>query len=131
MKIREMREGDVNFILSTWLKSYYESLKHYGNKGCPHPKDDVFFQGHQKKIKQILESGSCLICHAPDEENQIIGWIVYNQDAVHYCYVKNVYRKLGIAKALKAKVSAPKKYSHHTKFSRYLNQGLQYDPYTF
>jgi hypothetical protein len=134
MKIRPMVETDVNFVLSTWLRSYYEELKRNGTKGVIYPKDDIFFQGHQAKIKMRLadaqESGGALVCTAPDDDNQIIGWIIFKGDCAHYCYVKQVFRKMGVAKALRAKALV-KFYSHHTRFARYLNQGLIYDPYKF
>lgn len=130
MKIRPMREGDVNFILSTWLKSYYEELRRNGHKGVVYPKDDIFFQGHQGRIKQHLPSMTVMVCTPPDDENQIIGWLAGDQSALHYVYVKQVFREMGVAKALMNSCSF-KSYSHHTRFSKYLNRGLQYDPYKF
>lgn len=130
MKIREMRDGDTNFILSTWLKSYYEALRHYGQKGCPYPKDDVFFQGHQAEIKNNLSAMSVMVCVAPDDENQIIGWLAHKGECLHYVYVKQVFRKLGVAKAL-IKQAPASSYSHHTRFSKYICKGLTYDPYKF
>ena len=135
MKIRPMREGDVNFILSTWLKSYYEELRRNGSKGVAYPKDDVFFQGHQEKIKETIKNGECFVCVAPDDENQIIGWIAMSATAVHYCYVKQVFRQMGVAKQLmlltQARITPIFSYSHYTRYSKYLNKGLQYDPYKF
>lgn len=131
MKLRSMIEGDINFVLSTWLKSYYEELKRNGSKGVIYPKDDVFFQGHQSRIKEVLKTSECLVCVAPDEDNQIIGWIVFDKDAIHYCYVKQVFRKMGVARELQKQAIQPRSYSHHTRFSRYLNKGLTYNPYSF
>lgn len=130
MKIRPMIDGDVNFILSTWLKSYYEALRHYGAKGCPYPKDDVFFQGHQEAIKDTLKTSQALVCVAPDDDNQIIGYAVLNGNCAHYVYVKQVFRQMGVAKALlkDAKLTS---YSHHTRHARHINKGLTYDPYKF
>lgn len=138
MNFRLMNETDKNFVLSTWLKSYYESLKAFDEylafnklKGFVYPKDDIFFQGHQNKIKDKLKNAECMVCTAPDDDRQIIGWIVYEPTVIHYIYVKQVFRKYGIAKKLKSKVPTAVKYSHHTKFAKYLKQGLVYDPYTF
>ena len=130
MKIRPMREGDVNFILSTWLKSYYEELKRYGHKGAPYPKDDVFFQGHQSRIKEHLPSMTVLVCVAPDDDNQIIGYLACDNKTLHYAYTKNVFRKMGVFKAL-VKSCALDRYSHHTRFSKHICKGLTYDPYRF
>lgn len=132
MKIRPMQDGDTNFILSTWLKSYYDALKYYAHNGAPYPRDDVFFQGHQNRIKEKLKSAQVLICVAPDDDNQIIGWLCFDDKSFHYCYVKQVFRKMGVAKKLKESAFVNQKsYSHHTKYSRYLNTGIIYDPYRF
>lgn len=131
MKIRPMLEADVNFILSTWLRSYYDELKRNGTKGVIYPKDDVFFQGHQERIKNLLKSAKCEVCTAPDDDNQIIGWVTFDNYAVHYCYVKQVFRKMGVAKALISRALTARSYSHHTRFTRYVNKGLIYDPYKF
>lgn len=130
MIIRQMLDSDVNFILSTWLKSYYEELKRNGNKGVIYPKDDVFFQGHQNRIKEALKRSTCLICTTQEDESQICGWIVFEPETIHFCYVKNPLRRFGVAKKLLSHASA-RSYSHHTKYSRYLNMGLAYDPYKF
>lgn len=130
MKIRPMREGDVNFILSTWLRSYYEELKRYGQKGCPYPKDDVFFQGHQERIKEHLPKMTVMVCVAPDDENQILGWSAHLNGCLQYVYVKHFVRKMGIAKALMKSCSFDR-YSHHTRFSKHICKGLTYDPYRF
>lgn len=130
MKIRPMREGDVNFILSTWLKSYYDELKRNGHKGVQYPKDDVFFQGHQAQIKKHLPSMTVMVCVAPDDENQIIGYIAGDLATLHYIYVKQVFRQMGVAKALSSSCSF-KNYSHHTKYSKHICKGLTYDPYKF
>lgn len=138
MNLRPFRdESDMNFVLSTWLRSYYDALKWYssGSIRVPYPKDDVFFQGHQAKIKGLLLSPGtqCVICVAPDDENQIIGWVVYDKDCLHYMYVKHVFRRLKIGAKLReeANQGTLKTYSHHTKFSKHINQGLIYDPYRF
>lgn len=131
MKIRPMQEGDVNFVLSTWLKSYYDALKYYAYKGAPYPVDDVFFKGHQDKIKELLKTALCDVCVAPDDDTQIIGWIVYDKDTFHYCYVKHVYRRLSANKLKSHATLGQSAYSHHTKYSRYINQGQIYDPYKF
>ena len=133
MNIRPLNpdnESERNFILSTWLESYYDELKNHGFKGVMYPKDDVFFKGHQYAIKKTLGKSKALICTAPDDDNQILGSVVFDDMAIHYCYVKQPFRKFGIAKKLCSESSA-KLYSHHTKYSRYINKGLTFDPYKF
>lgn len=133
MNIRPMRDTDLNLVLSTWLRSYYDALKFYssGTIRVPYPKDDIFFQGHQDRIKHLLKTAQCLVCVAPDEDNQIIGYVVFDEDTIHFCYVKHVFRKMGVGKKLMAETGKPHFFSHYTKFAKYLNHGLIYNPYTF
>jgi hypothetical protein len=133
MNIRPLRDGDVNFILSTWLKSYYDALTTFSKRAQAKiaPPNEIFFKEHQEKIKAELLKSKCLVCVAPDEENQIIGYIVFDGDCLHYCYVKQVFRKMGVAKALSAKAQSLKHYSHHTPYSKYVNKGLVFNPYKF
>ena len=141
MKIRPARDTDMNLVLSTWMSSVFSCYEHYAGRihGTdrksirPFPSKGVFFEGHQLKIKALLLSPKteCLVCVAPDDDNQIIGWIVFDPDTVHYCYVKHVFRKYGAAKALMKMPKTAKFYSHHTTHSKYINQGLTFDPYKF
>lgn len=133
MKIRLAKESDINFVLSTWLRSYYDALRHYSQRAKAGfvPSNDIFFKEHQEKIKNRLKSSQVLICTAPDEDDQIIGYLVFEDDCLHFCYVKNVFRKMGVAKELKKKAGTLKNYSHHTTYSRYLAKGLVFNPYLF
>lgn len=133
MKFRQAREGDINFILSTWLKSYWESLKRYATGGqfVPIPRAEVFYKEHQEKIKHLLKDATVVVCNPPDDENQIIGYLVYKGDCLHFCYVKNVFRRIGIANKLMALAPGLKTYSHHTTYARHITGGMTYNPYRF
>lgn len=133
MNIRPMKSGDTNFILSTWLKSYYDTLTTYSKKAQAKiaPPNEVFFKEHQEKIKKVLESANTLICTAPDDDNQIIGYIVTESGTLHFCYVKHVFRKFGVAKRLRLQVGKLENYSHHTPLSKYINKDLIFNPYKF
>lgn len=141
MNIRPMRDSDLNLVLSTWMVSLFATYEHYARRiygeGIqnirPFPSKGIFFKGHEAKIKALLlvPSTKCLVYVAPDDDNQIIGWTVFDQDTVHYCYVKNVFRKLGVAKSLMDKSKGARFYSHHTNHAKHINQGLTYDPYKF
>lgn len=133
MIIRSLKTGDVNFILSSWLRAYYDALTTYSRKARSKlaPSNDVFFTEHQAKIKELLKTASVHVCTAPGDDDQIIGYIVCDSDTLHFCYVKNVFRHLGVAKKLKSEHVGLKHYSHHTPYSKYVNQGLIFNPYKF
>lgn len=88
-------EKDINFLLSTWLQSYRSS--DFANAIA----NDDYFPNHQILIMSILghENNAVTVVCDPEEQDQIIGYIVFNTKApiVYYCYVKHAFRKLGIA----------------------------------
>lgn len=141
MNIRPLRDSDMNLVLSTWMVSLFSAYEYYAKRIYggdvqsirPFPSKGIFFKGHEAKIKALLlvPSSKCLVCVAPDDDNQIIGWVVFDRDTVHYCYVKNVFRKMGVARALMAQATGAQFYSHHTNHAKYLSKGLTYDPYRF
>jgi len=131
--IRPYKEGDLNFILSTWLKSYYDALTQYSKRAQARlaPPHEVFFSEHQKKIKERLKASSVFILTTAEDLDQIIGYIVYEGDCLHFCYVKAPFRKMGVARRLKEKLLSVKQYSHHTTYSRYVAKDFIYNPYKF
>lgn len=92
----EYREGepeDNNFIINSWIKSYrkYSSVS-----------NDVYYVEQEKLIKSILKRNwtSVNIACNPEDYGQIYGYIVTDAAAVpivHYCFVKQVFRGMGIA----------------------------------
>lgn len=133
MKIRPFKEGDLNFILSTWLRSYYDALTMFSRRASAKiaPPNEIFFKEHQAKIKELVKSADVQICTAPDDDNQIVGYIVTKGDCLHFCYVKQVFRKLGVAKELRARSGTLSLYSHHTPYAKYVNKELTFNPYRF
>lgn len=126
LKIRLAKDSDHNFILATWLRSYREL-----GVTKPVPESEIFFKEHQAKIKQALESGKCLIA-TTDDEDQICGFLCYSEKAVHYIFVKTVFRKYGIANRLLDAAGDMKEFSHFTKFTPFFKRrNLTYNPYRF
>lgn len=133
MIVRPFKDGDLNFILSTWLRSYYDALTQYSKRAQARlaPSHDVFFQEHQRKIKETLKTAKVFILTTAEENDQIIGYIVFEGDALHFCYVKAPFRKLGVAKKLCKEMVGVKQYSHHTTYSKYIAKDFIYNPYKF
>lgn len=120
--IREIKDEDHAFILSTWLKSYYDLM--VGHK----PPKFIFFKEHQKAIKGCIKEGS-ILCNDEDPD-QIIGYVVHSGTTLHYIYVKNVFRNLKLARQL---LDSKKfeSYTHHTSYMNKLKLSLIYNPYLF
>lgn len=132
---RRMKDGDLNFILNSWLTSYRLSpyTKRIGK--------EMYYQFHQEKLKALLErKPNVLLACAPDYPDQIFGYIVYefDPDVIHYLHVKKTYRKLGIADALLQVLdinNKPHLYTHFTLDAAYITtkykDNLIFNPYLF
>lgn len=95
---RAATQADVNFIFNSWLKSnrYSPSVL-----GCENP---VYFAQHHMLIQGLLKHSNVLMAVNATDTSQIYGYIVHQNiegaSVVHYLYVKEPYRLLGLAKML-------------------------------
>ena len=98
IQIRQANAEDVDFIFSSWLKSYRGSLL------FSKVQSSIYFPEMHKLIEKLLTNFPVLIACSTEDETQIFGWIcageVQGIFCLHYIYVKHTYRKLGVAKLL-------------------------------
>lgn len=98
--MRYATEGDQNFIINSWLKSYRDS-----NFADPIT-SDVYFKQHRSLIIDMLSDGVTIVACNPDSTDQIFGWVNAIPSEVgitvfNYVYVKHPYRRLGIGGMLR------------------------------
>ena len=109
--------GMVGFITNTWLMSFKDALP---NRGVP---NDIYFKFQHDLISNLIINGACLVAVLKTDPSQYLGFICYDirssvavpslnplkdkkkqnnphnpQLAVHYIYVKQRFRNLGLAK---------------------------------
>lgn len=114
-------KADINFIKSSWSKSYY--------RGASFDKIldvDEFNVLHRPIMARILNrpNATTIIACSKEDPNIIIGWILVEKTkeinpVIHYVYVKEVIQSEGLAKAL-VKSAIPKNenkifYTHRTE----------------
>lgn len=94
-------ENEKAFIYNSWLKSFGKSAEARRMIGR------VYFQGYENIINKIKDSNAYVaLALNPDDSDQILGYLVFSFDdeialsVIHYVYVKEAFRKLGIAKKL-------------------------------
>lgn len=96
IRIRQADEGDVSFIYSSWLRSYASQ-----NKDQPKL---MIYDLHREVVSMLLETAITLVACMKDDENHILGWMCAQRIpkflVLHYCYTKDPFRKLGIARTL-------------------------------
>jgi hypothetical protein len=107
--IRPARPLDIPFIYETWLKSY----KHDSAFGKS-VRSSVFFPAYGEVIDNILLSSTTIIACHPEEPDIILGYLVYSPTILHYVFVKEAFRGLGIARTLYETAQVPTTLSHRT-----------------
>jgi len=133
--IRPKYQDDDGFIYATWLRSY-----RFGSRFAKGINNTTFFREHTKIIKYILDKKTtrCLIACLSDDPKVILGYCVFEvgeSPVIHYVYVKEAFRKMGIATRLAESTNldwCKITYSHQTYFLTHMEQKISemtYNPY--
>lgn len=98
--IRPACYADEAFISHSWLHSY-------AGTGFKQSSSSVYWDHHPALVKRALARSRVDVACLPDDEESILGWIVYQLpqfeegfSTVQYVYVKHPFRRFGIAKKL-------------------------------
>lgn len=100
--IRDFREGDEAFILSTWLKG----LLWGGDQLYRRIPKNIYFSNHRKLIEKILGSPETKVKLAvlKEDADVILGYSVYReaggQVVLDFVFIKKDWRNIGLAKSL-------------------------------
>lgn len=97
---RSRNADDRNFIVSSWMRSFRS-----GSKWAKDVSAEVYKVQHQRVIMQLLANSGSIVACSPDDPNQIFGYAIYQPSAegiaiIHWLYVKEMYRKLGIGASI-------------------------------
>ena len=100
VNFRVATKDDLNFIFSSWLRSYRE-FDRYWAKSIPKL---LYFDHHKRIVESILGISVTLMAVDVEDPGHIYGYIVFQPTKTltigHYCYVKSSFRMLGIASRL-------------------------------
>lgn len=95
LSMREAKVDDLKFILNSWVESHREA------PGCEHVKRGAFRVGMSERVKRLLKRCGATVAYEESTPAQIWGWVCAERLdgalVVHYCYVKSIYRRLGVA----------------------------------
>lgn len=99
VSFRAVEPGDISFILDSWIKSYRTSP---WAGVVPNHK---FFDVTHEVIEELLTRGAVLsVACATHDPTRILGWActehVTGGVACHYVYVKDPFRRMGLATEL-------------------------------
>jgi len=102
--LREGSGNDESFIYSSWLRSYRASKVNSAFS------TDLYYERQTSIIDQILPRSSVIVACGSDDLDHIYGYLVFDKPhsyelKIHYIYVKQAFRHMGIGRALLAKAS--------------------------
>ena len=89
-----------------------------------HVENTIYFENHHKILQQCVKNSQVFIACDENDLSQILGYIVADRIdgilTIHYVYVKQAFRGLGIAKLLLEEVGFDRKvatiFTHGTEF---------------
>jgi hypothetical protein len=104
IQYRQATSQDLaEFVIPSWLQSYARSLvaKLLRADGRYSTGRDIYWSSQRKKIEQILSTPGVRVIVATVSDTSV-GWTCEDRSrrVLHYCYVKDAFRKLGVARAL-------------------------------
>lgn len=136
-KFRAAVDSDKPFLLNSWLRSYWESSPF--TRGITR---QTFFRDHHSLASATLANAVTLVAVPAEGEDLICGWVCADALAgggllVHYVYVKESFRRFGLARSLigefKVELEPPtfKMCSHMTPRveARLVAENIEYSPY--
>ena len=132
-KIRLASPDDISFIYSSWLKSY-----RFGSHVGKQTRSMVFFEEYREIIDTILARSSVIVACLEDDPHIILGYVVSEPGIVHYGFIKESFREMGIFNKL-LDISQPNKdaniiYTHmtillHSFINKTSKSHWLYDPF--
>lgn len=125
VKLRPATADDLSLIYATWFENYKHSSP-TGRRLRP----DVYYPGQRAIIDRLLKRDGTITIASPNEDDTILGYIVFEGPCIHYCYVKASFRRMGIGKELIT--SQPfQTFSHWTDDAEWAHKkfNLVYNPY--
>ena len=121
---RAPNENDISFIYASWLNSYRND-SYIGMS----VRKTIFYREYQTIIDSILGRGKVIVAVKPDETNIIYGYIIYEPKVLHYVFVKEAFRRLGICKELLRAAGSPQTATHKTRSTEFLDTKFTYNPF--
>lgn len=125
LKWRPAEFADRPFMASSWFESY--------RKGGHSPEVDfgIYKAGQGRRIDTLLSTRLCVVAYLPEEGTEILGWLCreVKQPTMHYVYVKQAYRRNGVATFLLEALGRPTDYTHQTRAAKFLKPAMQFNPY--
>lgn len=132
VKLRPAVAADLHFIQDTWLKGY--ALSKWA-KAIPR---GAYVEGQLRRMTRLLAVSEVTMVCVPSDDNTLIGYIVTESHngrfIVHWAYVKQAWRRLGVLRLLLvsgARTHKALEYTHQTDKAKAVGRvfGAVFNPY--
>jgi hypothetical protein len=133
LNVRQFEPEDRKFVFSSWFESYRKG-------GCaPEVAFPTYLDGQGHLIERLIGDRAhttILVITPTTIPDEICGWACadVSREIVHYTYVKQAYRRLGMARQLVTSLFGSRKpawFTHETRVGRTLagKLGVKFNPY--
>lgn len=93
-ELRGAKALDLPFVADSWRRSYEDA------PSAKAPSLAEYIRTQRRVIETCLASSDTTIAHWPGDPDHILGWVSHRPGVVHYVFVKQVYRRRGLGRAL-------------------------------
>lgn len=129
--VREFKSEDLNFIKATWLNSIF-----YGSETFKHIPKSTFMHHYSPLLEKIIlgdlnvPANKIFVACLKDDEDAIIGYTVHNGDnTLHFVYVKEDFRRIGVGTILLETLPNPQYSTHFIEASKNRFKHLTFNPF--
>lgn len=101
--MRGLRGADYGFVKDSWWRSYRDSRKGDGvNPSLRWVRVRDFENGMDRLIDRLILSADFAVCCKDINLDKIYGWGCASNGVLHYVYVKEPFRRIGIGREIVA-----------------------------
>ena len=137
--LRPMAETDRAFVVNSWLLSF-ATPQRCGSCRAEYPRTlrkATYYEEYHALVSQLLERAVVTVACDVEHADQIYGWLCVEPrsraNVVHYAFVKQPFRALGVLRRLVASLPAADGlvYTFHSRAATTLapKLGAQYNPF--
>ena len=133
IKVRPIKDTDRDFVINAWL------MAHRNSSECVRQSNPTYYSNQEPLIQRLLDVATTLVATADDDDDQLAGFITFQHidgvPVVHYFFVKNLFRRRGIARELFAAANInpalPLVYTHltHKSLAKDYMYTAKHNPY--
>lgn len=122
-------ETERNFVLQSWVRAGRQS------QWATLMGSATYYRGQQSVVERLVTTATVRVAEVEGRPGELAGWACGEHHktqglVLHFVYVKQVYRRLGVARALIG-AAEYREASHWTHIASHVPmlKGLNYNPY--